>query len=128
MARSSVLILDFGSQYTQLIARRVRELGVFSEIVAGTTPLAEIRARKPGAIILSGSPASGYRAEAPLPDAGIYGLGLPLLGICYGFQVTAQLLGGRVAKADRREYGAATFIQDGRSPLFKGVPSASRHG
>jgi len=122
MARSSVLILDFGSQYTQLIARRVRELGVFSEIIAGTTPLAEIRARKPGAIILSGSPASGYRAEAPLPDAGIYGLGLPLLGICYGFQVTAHLLGGRLVKADRREYGAATFIQDGRSPLFKGVP------
>ena len=122
MARSSVLILDFGSQYTQLIARRVRELGIFSEIVPGTTPLAGIRARKPGAIILSGSPASGYRAEAPLPDAGLCDLGLPLLGICYGFQATAQLLGGRVAKADRREYGAATFVQDGRSPLFTGVP------
>ncbi len=122
MARSSVLILDFGSQYTQLIARRVRELGIFSEIVPGTTPLAGIRARKPGAIILSGSPASGYRAEAPLPDAGLYELGLPLLGICYGFQATAHLLGGRVAKADRREYGAATFVQDGRSPLFTGVP------
>jgi GMP synthase (glutamine-hydrolysing) len=122
MARSSVLILDFGSQYTQLIARRVRELGVYSEIVAGPTPLAEIRARRPGALILSGSPASGYRAQAPLPDAGIYALGLPLLGICYGFQVTAQLLGGSLAKAERREYGAATFVQDGRSPLFAGVP------
>ena len=122
MPRSSVLILDFGSQYTQLIARRVRELGVYSEIVAGTTPLADIRARKPGALILGGSPASGYRVQAPLPDAGIYALGLPLLGICYGFQATAQLLGGRVAKADRREYGPATFVQDGRSPLFAGVP------
>ena len=122
MPRSSVLILDFGSQYTQLIARRVRELGVYSEIVAGPTPLAEVRARKPAALILSGSPASGYRAEAPMPDRGIYGLELPLLGICYGFQVTAQLMGGTVALADRREYGAATFVQDGRSPLFTGVP------
>ena len=122
MPRASVLILDFGSQYTQLIARRVRELGVYSEIVPGTTPLAQIIARKPAALILGGSPASGYRAEAPMPDAGIYGLKLPLLGICYGFQATAQLLGGSIAKADRREYGPATFIQDGRSPLFAGVP------
>ena len=115
-----VLILDFGSQYTQLIARRVRELGVYSEIVPGTTPLAAIRERKPSAIILSGSPASGYREQAPLPDRGIYDLGLPLLGICYGFQVTAQLLGGGLAKADRREYGAATFVQErgARSPLL----------
>jgi GMP synthase (glutamine-hydrolysing) len=122
MPRGSVLILDFGSQYTQLIARRVRELGVYSEIVPGTTPLADIRARQPAALILGGSPASGYRAAAPLPDAGIYTLELPLLGICYGFQVTAQLMGGSVAKAERREYGPATFIQDGRSPLFTGVP------
>ena len=122
MSRDNVLILDFGSQYTQLIARRVRELGVYSEVVAGTVSLAEIRAKKPSAIILSGSPSSGYRAEAPLPDAGIYSLGLPLLGICYGFQVTALLLGGSVAKADHREYGAAMFVQDGRSPLFSGVP------
>ena len=122
MSRDNVLILDFGSQYTQLIARRVRELGVYSEVVAGTLPLAEIRAKKPSAIILSGSPSSGYRVEAPRPDAGIYGLGLPLLGICYGFQVTALLLGGKVGKAEHREYGAAMFVQDGRSPLFAGVP------
>jgi GMP synthase (glutamine-hydrolysing) len=122
MPRASVLILDFGSQYTQLIARRVRELGVYSEIVPGTTPLADVIARKPAALILGGSPASGYRAEAPMPDAGIYDLGLPLLGICYGFQATAQLLGGSLARAERREYGPATFIQDGRSPLFAGVP------
>ncbi len=122
MPRATVLILDFGSQYTQLIARRVRELGVYSEVLAGPTPLADIQARKPAALILSGSPSSGYRSEAPLPDAGIYNLGLPLLGICYGFQVTAHLLGGSIAKADHREYGAATFVQDGRSPLFAGVP------
>ncbi len=126
MPRSLVLILDFGSQYTQLIARRVRELGVYSEIIPGTTPAVEIAARKPGALILSGSPASGYRAEAPLPDAGVYALKKPTLGICYGFQVTVQLTGGRVAKAPRAEYGTATFVQDGRSPLFAGVPKRFR--
>jgi len=120
------LILDFGSQYTQLIARRVRELGVYSEIVPGTTPVATIAAKRPRALILSGSPASGYRAEAPLPDPAIYDLGRPVLGICYGFQATAQLLGGRVAKAERAEYGHATFVQDGRSPLFAGVPRRFR--
>jgi GMP synthase (glutamine-hydrolysing) len=83
MPRAAVLILDFGSQYTQLIARRVREHGVYSEIVPGPTPLAEIRARKPSALILSGSPASGYRDRAPLPDAGIYELGCRCQ-ICYG--------------------------------------------
>src|SRR2546426_1739316 len=94
MPRELVLILDFGSQYTQLIARRVREQGVYSEIVPGTTPIAEIAGREPRALILSGSPASGYRAQAPTPDPAIYDLGRPLLGICYGFQVTAQAIGG----------------------------------
>ncbi len=126
MTPSLVLILDFGSQYTQLIARRVRELGVYSEIVPGTTPLAAIQAKRPAALILSGSPASGYRAGAPLPDPGIYRLRRPLLGICYGFQVTVQLMGGRIAKAARAEYGTATFIQDRRSPLFAGVPKRFR--
>jgi GMP synthase (glutamine-hydrolysing) len=126
MPRELVLILDFGSQYTQLIARRVRELGVYSEIVPGTTPAAEIERKKPRALILSGSPASGYRAEAPLPDPAIYALETPLLGICYGFQVTAQLLGGRAAKAERAEYGTATFVRDRGSPLFTGVPKRFR--
>jgi GMP synthase (glutamine-hydrolysing) len=126
MPRELALILDFGSQYTQLIARRVRELGVFSEIVRGDTPLAEIRRHRPSALILSGSPASGYRAEAPLPDPGIYALRRPLLGICYGFQVTVQLTGGAVAKAVRAEYGTASFVQDQRSPLFHGVPKRFR--
>ena len=126
MPGSLVLILDFGSQYTQLIARRVRELGVYSEIVPGTLPAAEIEARRPGALILSGSPASGYRAQAPQPDPGLYALGKPLLGICYGFQVTVQLLGGRVAKAERPEYGSATFLREAASPLFAGVPRRFR--
>ena len=78
MPRALVLILDFGSQYTQLIARRVREAGVFSEVIPGTSPIREIQSRKPSALILSGSPASGYRAEAPLPDPGIYELKKPL--------------------------------------------------
>ena len=126
MARELVLILDFGSQYTQLIARRVRELGVYSEVVPGNLPLAEIKAKRPSALILSGSPSSGYRAEAPLPDAGIYAMKKPLLGICYGFQATVQLLGGEVAKAERAEYGTATFLRDGASPLFDGVPKKFR--
>ena len=126
MARARVLILDFGSQYTQLIARRVRELGVYSEIVRGDTPAAEIAAKKPAALILSGSPASGYRAEAPLPDAAIYAMKKPMLGICYGFQATAQLTGGRLAKATHAEYGTATFVRDGTSPLFAGVPRRFR--
>ena len=125
-ARELVLILDFGSQYTQLIARRVREAGVFSEIVPGTTPASEIAARRPSALILGGSPASGYRAQAPLPDPGIYELGKPLLGICYGFQATAQLTGGQVAKAEAAEYGTATFVLDKPSPLFAGVPKRFR--
>jgi GMP synthase (glutamine-hydrolysing) len=125
-ARELVLILDFGSQYTQLIARRVREAGVFSEIVPGTTRAATIAARNPSALILSGSPASGYRAEAPMPDVGIYALEKPLLGICYGFQATAQLTGGTVARAAAAEYGTATFVLDRPSPLFAGVPKRFR--
>ncbi len=126
MPRELVLILDFGSQYTQLIARRVRELGVYSEIIPGTTPAAEIARRDPDALILGGSPASGYRAEAPMPDRAIYAWKKPMLGICYGFQATVQLLGGEVRKAPRAEYGLATFVQDQRSPLFAGVPARFR--
>jgi GMP synthase (glutamine-hydrolysing) len=125
-AIAPVLILDFGSQYTQLIARRVRELGVYSEIVPGVTPLPAILARRPAALILGGSPASGYRDEAPLPDIRLYGTHKPLLGICYGFQITAQLTGGRVAKGDASEYGSATFVRDAPSPLFDRVPKKFR--
>jgi GMP synthase (glutamine-hydrolysing) len=126
MPRELVLILDFGSQTTQLIARRVRELGVFSEVVPGTTPAAAIAARRPGALILSGSPASGYTTAAPLPDPGIYELKRPLLGICYGFQATMQLMGGELKRASRAEYGMATFMLDVRSPLFEKVPKRFR--
>jgi GMP synthase (glutamine-hydrolysing) len=126
MPRELVVILDFGSQYTQLIARRVRELGVFSEIVPGTTPATAIAARRPSALVLSGSPASGYKVAAPMPDPGIYELKKPLLGICYGFQATMLLMGGELKKAPRAEYGTATFVRDGSSLLFEKVPKRFR--
>jgi GMP synthase (glutamine-hydrolysing) len=120
--REWVLVLDFGSQYTQLIARRVRECGVYSEIRPFHLPADEIRQLKPGAIILSGGPASVYADNAPLPDPAIFALGIPVLGICYGLQVIAHLLGGRVDPAARREYGRTELeILDHRD-LFKNLP------
>ena len=85
-----ILILDFGAQYTQLIARRVRELNVHSELIAFDTPLSEIRRRNPAGIILSGSPSSVYDADGPKPDAALWTCGIPILGICYGVQLMAQ--------------------------------------
>ena len=105
MIERGVVILDFGSQYTQLIARRCRELGVFSELMLFDTPLAEIRRRKPVAIILSGGPGSVDEADAPTRDVAELLEIAPVLGICYGMQLIAHRLGGRVERADRREYG-----------------------
>src|SRR5271154_2653794 len=102
-----VLILDFGSQYTQLIARRVRELGVYSEIHPFDLPLEKIRAMKPSAIVLSGGPSSCYEPGAPTVDPAMFELGLPILGICYGVQLVVKLLGGKVSAASAREYGRA---------------------
>jgi len=116
-----VLILDFGSQYTQLIARKVRELGVYSEIVPFDVPPARIRAQQPGALILSGGPQSVYEKGAPLPSPEIFGLGIPILGICYGLQVMAHLLGGRVVPSGRREYGFAALRVRDRGGLLAGV-------
>ena len=118
---NKILIVDFGSQYTQLIARKVRELGVYSEIVPFDMPLDELRARAPRALILSGGPQSVYEKGAPLPDPGIFGLGLPVLGICYGQQLTAHLLGGKVTPHARREYGFAALKVGDRSGLLAGV-------
>ena len=116
-----VLILDFGSQYTQLIARKVRELGVYSEIVPFDTPIAKIRAAKPGALILSGGPRSVYEKDVPLAPREIFGLGVPVLGICYGLQLTAHLLGGRVVPSGKREYGFAALRVRDRGGLLAGV-------
>ena len=119
-----VLVLDFGSQYSQLIARRVREAGVYCELIPGTTPWEAIRARTPRALILSGGPASVYVDGAPLADPDVLKAGIPVLGICYGMQLLAHQLGGRVAGAGRREYGPASVRVDDPSPLFKDLPSS----
>ena len=119
-----VLILDFGSQYTQLIARRVRELHVFSEIQPFNYPLEKIKADKSiKAIILSGGPSSVYAEDAPRPDSGIFQLGLPILGICYGLQLIAAEMGGQVDPAARREYGRAELFIDEDTELFFEVDS-----
>ena len=91
-----IVILDFGSQYTQVIARRVRECNVYSVILRYDTPAGEIAALKPKGLILSGGPSSAYALKAPLPDAEIFKLGIPVLGICYGLQLLAQYIGGKV--------------------------------
>jgi len=119
-AKQLVLILDFGSQYTQLIARRVREQNVYSEIHPFNIGIDRIRALAPTAIILSGGPSSVYDQGAPRIGAEIFDLGLPILGICYGVQLTSLLLGGKVISASHREYGRATVRLEKDSELFHG--------
>jgi GMP synthase (glutamine-hydrolysing) len=118
-----IVILDFGSQYTQVIARRIRECSVYSVILRYDTPAAEIAALKPRGIILSGGPSSVYAAAPPLPDKNIFALGVPVLGICYGVQLFAQFLGGRVEKGRKREYGKGTLtVKDASCALFGRLP------
>jgi GMP synthase (glutamine-hydrolysing) len=121
-AREHILILDFGSQYTQLIARRVRELGVYSEIHPYTLGLEEIRRRKPIGVVLSGGPSSVYEEGAPTASPELFSLGVPILGICYGAQLAAKLLGGQVASAEHREYGRAHVKVLTATGLFAGLP------
>ncbi len=119
-----VLVVDFGAQYAQLIARRVREAHVYSEIVPHTITADEVRARGPAALILSGGPASVYEDGAPSVDPALLGLGVPTLGICYGAQVMAQLLGGRVARTGVREYGRTILARTGAaSALLAELPA-----
>lgn len=118
----TIIILDFGSQFTQLIARRVRELNVYCEIHPFSTPPAKLLERSPNGIILSGGPCSVYDTNAPLPDASLFQLNTPILGICYGMQLMAHFLGGAVDKAARREFGRAEIAIADRSDLFKGFP------
>ncbi|MGQ9672123.1 MAG: glutamine-hydrolyzing GMP synthase [Candidatus Aminicenantales bacterium] len=120
-----VCVLDFGSQYTQLIARKTRELGVYSEILPFAIPLKILKKERPNALILSGGPRSVYEEGAPLPDPGIFRLGIPILGICYGLQLMAHLLGGRVVPSAKREYGFARLRILDRQGLFKNVREAS---
>ncbi len=118
-----VLVFDFGAQYAQLIARRVRDLHVYSEIVPCDISADEVRAMAPSALILSGGPASVYAEDAPTVDPAIYDLGLPILGFCYGHQIMAATLGGEVAHSEVGEYGAATIKRDGESVLFGDTPA-----
>ncbi len=122
----TILILDFGSQYTQLIARRVRELAVRSELRRGDLPEAEIRAVAPIGVILSGGPSSIYEAGAIHPNRAVFDLGVPVLGVCYGEQAMAHLLGGQAEPAGEREYGAADLAADLSCPLFDGTASTQR--
>ena len=122
MTRQTVLILDFGSQYTQLIARRVRESKVFSRIIPFNTPAKDIAAMQPKGLILSGGPASVREKKSPSPDKGIYKLGIPILGICYGMQITAEILGGKVRHTKEREFGKAELFIDENRDLFSHLP------
>ncbi len=128
---NSVLVLDFGSQYTQLIARRIREIGVYTEILPFSTSIEEIKSHHPKALVLSGGPTSVYEDFAPMPDEGIFDLNIPILGICYGLQVIAKHFGGKVDSAPRREFGRAhinIFKAQGsdhaQSCLFENVPDS----
>jgi GMP synthase (glutamine-hydrolysing) len=120
-----VLVLDFGAQYAHLIARRIRECGVYSELIPYSTAAEDIDQLKPKGVIFSGGPASVYDKEAPLPDPAIYELGIPILGICYGLQVTVHQLGGEVVRVDKREYGKAVLKIIDTSDLFKDFESTT---
>jgi GMP synthase (glutamine-hydrolysing) len=119
----SIVVLDFGAQYSQLIARRIRELKIFSVVLPFNASLEEIRSYSPVGIILSGGPSSVYDKDAPLADKSVFDLGVPVLGICYGLQFMVYALGGKVRPAAKREYGHAKVeIQESDSQLFRGLP------
>ncbi|AEJ39159.1 GMP synthase [Sulfobacillus acidophilus TPY] len=122
---SHVIVLDFGAQYNQLIARRVREAEIFSEVLPGDTPAATIRDKGADAVILSGGPASVFEPGAPTMDPAVFELGIPVLGICYGMQLMAHLLGGRVIPAARQEYGRSRMTIQRMVPLLEGLSSPS---
>jgi GMP synthase (glutamine-hydrolysing) len=118
--REMVAVLDFGSQYNQLIARRVRELGVYCEILPHWVSWGELSARRPKAVILTGGPSSVTEADAPGLDPAVLGSGVPVLGVCYGMQLIVKMLGGQVARGESREYGPAVLEVDEPDTLFKG--------
>jgi GMP synthase (glutamine-hydrolysing) len=120
-----VIILDFGSQYTQLIARKVRECGVYAEIYPYNLTIEEIQRHHPKGIILSGGPASVFDTNAPHPDEKIFSMDIPILGICYGLQLITYHLGGKVGKANKREYGRAVFKIASADPIFEDIPAES---
>ena len=118
----SIVVLDFGAQYSQLIARRIREQNVFSVVLPCTASLEEIKSYHPAGIVLSGGPSSVYDPDAPPADEQVLHLGLPVLGICYGLQFMVYKLGGKVRAADKREYGHAEVeLLSNDSPLFRSL-------
>jgi GMP synthase (glutamine-hydrolysing) len=121
-----IVILDFGSQYTQLIARRIRERDVFSAVLPCNVPLDEVRRYKPSGVILSGGPSSVYDPSSPVCDPRVLDLGLPVLGICYGLQWITHTLGGKVVPAAHKEYGPMQLAVQNGSELFRGIPSSLR--
>lgn len=125
MKEVPIVVLDFGSQYTQLIARKLRESGVYTEVVPYRESIEDIKARKPKGIILSGGPASVYAEDAYKPEDGIWDLGLPILGICYGMQLITQHFGGEVVPADHHEYGKAKLHLESESSVFAGIEDNS---
>jgi GMP synthase (glutamine-hydrolysing) len=125
-SHETIILLDFGAQYTQLIARRVREAHVYCEILPFNTPVQAVLRRHPKGVILSGGPASVYGEGAPHSDKSLWDAKLPVLGICYGFQLLAYQLGGKVEAARKREYGLAELELHKPSLLFDGVPQRSK--
>ena len=123
MTKDKIAVLDFGSQYTQLIARRIRESHVFSIIVPYNTPAARLKEMAPKGIIFSGGPASVLERKSPLPDKNILKLNIPILGICYGMQLIAHLMGGKIRHTKRREYGQTELFIDDHQNLFYNLPS-----
>ncbi|HEY1179848.1 MAG TPA: glutamine-hydrolyzing GMP synthase, partial [Phytomonospora sp.] len=120
-----VLVVDYGAQYAQLIARRVRDARVYSEIVPHSMPVAEMLAKNPAAIILSGGPASVYADGAPSTDPALFDAGVPVFGICYGFQAMTVALGGTVESTGKREFGGTPLsIAEGGGVLLRGLPDA----
>ncbi len=113
-----VIVLDFGGQYSHLIARRIRELKVFCEMLPFTTPAEEVKARKPKGVVFSGGPSSVYQENAPVCDPALYDMGIPILGICYGMQLMAKQVGGRVSRSSHREYGKIGLSVLERDRLF----------
>ncbi|NQV04322.1 MAG: gamma-glutamyl-gamma-aminobutyrate hydrolase family protein, partial [Candidatus Omnitrophica bacterium] len=118
MQKQAVVVLDFGAQYNQLIARRIRECSIYCVLLPYNTPLSKIMALKPKAIIMTGGPSSVSRKGSPKCDSRIFGLGIPILGICYGMQLMGYLLGGKVGQTRKREYGHAELIIDDKKKLF----------
>jgi len=126
MHNDKILVLDFGSQYTQLIARRIREGKVYSEIFPFNAPMAKIRAFNPKGVVLSGGPSSVCDKGAPAPDMAVFKLGIPVLGICYGMQLMAHHLAGKVARSSKREYGSAELIVDDDADFLWGISQKSK--